>query len=123
MAWRWSSATRSKLMEVTQRVHSGPQPHFREDFRDERGLMLAEHQKVFLNVRPRRLVEALVDMPACSEPNSEPKEHGTLATCDWLPVLQAWDALAHVDPASIVAAIHALSDEEARALSAALGLD
>jgi len=123
MAWRWSSATRSKLMEVTQRVHSGPQPHFREDFCDERGLMLAEHQKVFLNVRPRRLVEALVDMPACSEPNSEPKEHGTLATCDWLPVLQAWDALAHVDPASIVAAIHALSDEEARALSAALGLD
>jgi len=123
MAWRWSSATRSKLMEVTQRVHSGPQPHFREDFCDERGLMLAEHQKVFLNVRPRRLVEALVDMPACSEPNSEPTEHGTLATCDWLPVLQAWDALAHVDPASIVAAIHALSDEEARALSAALGLD
>ena len=123
MAWRWSSATRSKLMEVTQRVHSGPQPHFREDFRDERGLMLAEHQKVFLNVRPRRLVEALVDMPACSEPNSEPTVHGTVATCDWLPVLQAWDALAHVDPASIVAAIHALSDEEARALSAALGLD
>ena len=119
MAWRWSSATRSKLMEVSQRVHSGLQPHFREDFRDERGLMLAEHQKVFLNVRPRRLVEALVDMPACSEPTV----HRTVATCDWLPVLQAWDALAHVDPASIVAAIHALSDEEARALSAALGLD
>ena len=105
-------------MEV-HRVHSGPQPHFREDFWDKRGLMLAEYQKVFLNVRPRRLAEALVDMHACSEPTVQ----GTVATCDWLPVLQAWDALAHVDPASIVAAIHALSDEEARALSAALGLD
>ena len=119
MAWRWSSATRSKLMEV-HRVHSGPQPHFREDFWDERGLMLAEYQKVFLNVRPRRLAEALVDMHACSEPTVQ---GSTVATCDWLPVLQAWDALAHVDPASIVAAIHALSDEEASTLSAALGLD